>query len=743
MSEFHKARDEDTEARFNWLRAVTFGPTRRSDDRHRALQPLPAAQMEVRARTEPFGAEGVATSRPSSLAWKSEKRWICKGPWNVAGRIRSLAICPSDPEILYAGSATGGVWRTDNAGLSWYPLMHMREPPSIGAIAIDPVCPTTVYVGTGEPYVRLLYPGVGLLKSENGGASWQLIGPNELTRVIRVVIHPEDNKIIYCAGYEGLFKSRDGGSSWSRLCFGNVTDLKLGKENALMIGVYGEGIFKRNDDGEWENVTSALSQPHYRALFSLASCRVCQSDLIYVKLDDDVLYKTSTCDQWWHLGRVEAQTDRDWASLLAAHPHIPHRVFAGGEYLKVIEVDCQNPGSSAEKPVTLCRDLRSEDHPFPDQHDMAFHPERPNIAYAANDAGVFRSEDGGYTWCKRSDRLAVTQFYDLSVSPHDPNDLGGGTQDRGTWIRRAGIWIQTLHMDGGHVAFDPRSRARIWCQHQGNQVVKVTMIRGRPVTTDWFDSLEGKGPFVGTLLAIESGGGTILFTGRSKIYRDIVKPCARKDTWKAISPELGGEVSAIAYEPSWEILLVGTTTGELWEGVKDYGHLGSWNRIIPISRIGENRTRMPIRHVTRIVPVSPAKNSEMVFYVCFGGGSDQDDNSGHVFRCSKPTDGPWVWADRSGQISTTEQPKRQGERLPDVATFGLAFDQRDGKTLFVCTDIGVYRSDDAGDTWHDFSNGLPNVPCFDIHLWQDEKDLSKPGLLRVATHGRGIWEIEV
>ena len=436
----------------------------------------------------------------------------------------------------------------------------------------------------------------------------------------------------------------------------------------------------------------------------------------------------------WVLSNCKAPFP-EWASLLKVQPDTG-TVFIGGEELKITQVQCSGKNQPTLLPATMVS-LKHPDQSV-DQHDIAFHPKNTDIVYAANDAGVYRSEDGGFTWNRSSRHLKAAQFYDLAVSPLDPEMIGGGMQDRGTWIRQANQWTRILYDDGGYVAFDPVDKNTAWGQTQHNHISKVTL---HPLQeTDWIHGLKGKGPFISVLIAVRSkrqdNPSTYLYTGRQHVFRDEVRwvstntggrePDQRRASWQEISPPLGGDVTALAVDPRNGELFAGTSTGEIWWSDLPARKTKIENWI----RLTARLTDLPKRTVTRIVIETRSVHAEdRSFYACFGGiNLEHLNRSDHVVRCS--TGGVWTSEDRS-------------KSLPNFAVHGLVVHPTKPRILFISSDVGVYRSENGGDSWHRFSHGLPNVPCLDITLSSidpDTKDIKK---LRVATHGRGIYELPI
>lgn len=745
MSSQNDAFPESLRARFDWLSRVALGLPQ--GDPHFLRAGWADEQIGLRKglrKAAPFKAQPTQASLRDPTDQKPKGTWHCLGPHEAGGRIRCLAIDPQDPSTLFAGAATGGVWRSDDEGTSWGPLTDNEESLAIGAIAIDHVDPTVIYAGTGEPYVRLIYPGIGLLKSVDRGKTWERIGPSILTRTARILIDQKDHRNVYCAGDDGLFWSRDSGKTWEILSHGNITDLKMTAAGELFVGVYGVGLFKREGQHWIQLGLGTLKRPRYRPLLALASCESCGQRLIYARIDEEVYCSGDGGCHWSNLGQLHLQTpDPDWASCIASHPLMENRVFVGGEELGFFQTGCG--GIRAHSLITCSMASGSPAREtFLDHHDMAFHPSDPDIVYVATDGGVFRSADGGRTWNKRSDGLVVTQFYNLAVSPNDHTVFGGGTQDRGTWVHRDKKWERILGLDGGQIAFDPLEPNRVWCQYQGNEIQRVYLeaTGGQPRgPKNWSIGLESDpAPFIGPLISVADSSETMLFTGRLHVFREFIGLKAAVPTWEVISPYLRGECTALARmrHHDMDFLLAGTATGKVWWCDTDAKKAteANWGIVFrPTNQEEAHNTQRPInRIVARDTP--PNGSAAFEFYVCFGGFADEGPfTADGVYLCSSADGKNWVWKNVSGSSAEPQN------RLPNVACHGLAIGHRP-ETLYACTDIGVYRSDDAGDTWHDFSNGLPNVPCFDIHLYQPEGK-TKPGLLRVATHGRGIWEIEV
>jgi photosystem II stability/assembly factor-like uncharacterized protein len=719
--------DEDIEGKLRWLierraypgETIPRGARRRALRQKRKMRLVEGKEEPEEAYRESAGEEPEEGNPGSSELAGDEGEiaappspgvcnWTATGPRNINGRVRCLAIHPTNGNTVYAGAADGGVWRSTDAGQSWKPLMHDEDSLSIGSIAIDPTNPNIIYAGTGEPTGWPYYAGVGVLKSIDGGATWTTTGTMNNDHIARVVIDPTNTQIVYCAGFGpggGLYKTTNGGTSWTLIRAGDITDVVLNPSatSTLYIGVRHDGVYKSTDSGAtWTKLAGGLpAMASQRVMLTLCPASPL---VLYAKLDQTVYKTTDGGSTWTNLGNHGGSTYGYWCTYIAVDPTDSNIVFSAG-----VSVERSLNGGTTWTSAMGGTDPEI-DRLHADQHAMVFDPTNHNNIYAGGDGGVYRSTDGGNTWLKVSTGLIITQFYDIGVSAAVPSMFGGGTQDQGTNLTTAGLtWKKIFGWDGGYLLFHPTDPFTMWQESQNNNIRKTT--DGGQTWTGATTGLTGSGPWIGAMI-LDPSNPNILFTGRQEIFRSTNGAAS----WSAVSLTVGGDVSTLAMAPSSSaVVYAGTSTGKVWKSTNGGT---TWTEITTGTASGS--ATLPNRVVTR---VTVDHGNAHIAYVCFSGfDSNTPATPGHVFRGTL-VGSNWHWQDISGN-------------LPDIPVNGLEIDRHDANTLYVASDVGVFRTTNLGTSWHDFSNALPSVPCVDIHL--DAHDV-----LRVATHGRGMYQFRV
>ncbi len=681
-------------------------------------------QRAIPADSIPYGAREKAINhklkmrgaRPDTLERREHHsppvsgvcNWASFGPRNINGRIRSLAIHPTNGNIVYAGAAEGGVWKTTDSGQSWYPLMQYEQSIAIGALAVDPVNPDIIYAGTGEPTYWPGYEGVGVYKSIDGGTTWNITGNIGNGYIARLTIDPNNTSIVYCAGFTGgLYKSTNGGTSWSQIRAGDVTDFALNPNysDSLYCGVRNDGVYLSTDGGAgWSKLSGGLpATMSNRVILSVCDA---SPENVYAKLDQTVYKSTDGGSSWTAHGNHGSWTFGYWCNYIAVDPTDPDIVFAAGSAL-----DRSTDGGTIWSSVLGGSDWE-KDRLHPDQHAMVFDPTNHLKIYASNDGGVYLSDDGAASWNKVSDGLIVTQFYDVGNSTATPTMAGGGTQDQGTNVTVGGLtWNYLFDADGGFMVFHPSDPYIMYGEIQYNSIRKST--NGGANWTSVNSGLTGSGPWIGAIVMDETCPET-LFTGRQEVFRTI----NGATSWSASSPTVGGNVSAIAVAPSNNLrIYAGSSSGNIWKSTDGGGTLGNWSDL--------TSAPLPNRFLSDI---AIDRTDPDIVYLTFSGFDINTPGSpGHVFRS---TDGGTIWNNISGASGNPNS-------LPDIPTNAIEIDSYDSSILYVGTDIGIFRTTNTGVNWTVFEAGFPQVVVVDLKF-DDGRDL-----LIAATHGRGMWQYKV
>jgi len=432
--------------------------------------------------------------------------WVPLGPRNLGGRIRALAADPRHPGRIYAGSAFGGVWRTDDNGDVWLPLdvFHppagtVRQALPVGAIAVAPSNPQILYVGTGEPRVHprnpdSFFPGNGLYRSSDGGANFDQIDHPETGillahRFERILVDPWEPDRCWVACPTGLFRQEPGSPFVQELIDPPASPTAADSVDAsdvtiefgdpagappatftIYVALRDKGIYRRvyerasqSYTGTWEKLTRGLPERGIHRI-KVALCRTRPEILyaVFAQDDDDnsasrVYRSSDRGDHWDSTGRREDDDDNEQAYynlVLEVHPENPEIVFFGAVDL----FRTLNGGESWTKVLDSDRYDRGFRAEHADQHALLFDPVDPRRIWVANDGGISMSPDLGGSWRKRSHGLLAAQFYDITTHPRYPFLFGGGLHDNGTWMSLGSSgWIKINGGDGGAMAFDPTS----------------------------------------------------------------------------------------------------------------------------------------------------------------------------------------------------------------------------------------------------------------------------------------------
>ena len=699
-------------------------------------------------------------------------RWFPHGPWNVNGRVKSIAIHPSNGSILYAGAADGGVWRTTDGGGSWRHLWTFEDSMSVGSVAIvdgsrsgDPQArrlapgPDTIYAATGEDVGGLspAYGGVGVYKSTDGGSTWTQKGSAaELgARCSKIVVHPSNSSLVYLASENGVHRSVDGGDTWTTVLGGHATDLVMPHDHpdTLYAGIWNDGLHKTTDGGNsWPTITSDVTVWVVIALFTmpfptggdagwikLAIGRNGPhgSSFVIAKLGAAGGHTYATFDggaSWGPAGGTEAARTADgfvydeWTSMVAIDPKDPRCLFLGG-----VNLQYTDDGFNFH--------LTSGTHS--DHHQVVFHPADNAICYCCCDGGVYKSTDHGVNWALASYQLTATQLMSLGVSRMGSFLAGSATQDQGV-IQTDGSMVWDDFGGGnewGMFVVDPNDSRRIYIS-PGDGELRCSSDSGHSYTnptqglTDpWPSQGRQTKPASFAHVAVRPGMSNFLVgcafvadevKDASGNVTDSYGPISRiyysrdwgQSWWNAHT--LPAKPSRVAYAPSDDTrAYAATVDGHFYRN--DGGGQGGWYKPLPStpSRMRRLRgARLPQGIITCITV--DHYDADRV-YVTYG------DVNPHVYLS---TDGGHTWASVAGT--------RADLALPDIAASALEIDPENPDVLYVGTDIGVFRSNDAGVSWFfyndsDGDHDLPKLVVTGLGLHP------ATGRLFASTMGRGLY----
>jgi len=703
---------------------------------------------------------------PLNASLLENLQWRCIGPAVPSGRTTDLAVCETDTRIIYAATATGGLWKTANNGTTWEPVFDSEGSISLGAVAMASSNPNVVWVGTGEAWnARISSYGDGVYKSEDGGKTWKNMGLIESRYIGRIVIHPEDSDIVYVAALgslwgpneeRGLFKTMDGGETWSKILYINehtgVVDVSMDPRNANVIyastylrerrawnfigGGPENGLYKSTDAGKnWTRLTVGLPKGDTgRIGISISRSNPA---IIYAAVEakpgENGVYRSDDFGASWECRTTRWTTRLDYGQI-RCDPNDPERV-----YLLHVRLYRSEDGGKTFRSDVFGREAHG------DWRCLWINPANPHHIVTGNDGGVYFSYDKGKTWDFMTN-IPAAQFYDVAFDMQEPfYYVYGGLQDNGTFggpsrTRYAdGItnadWFLTTGGDGFYAQIDPTDPTVVYSESQygvlnrfNTKTGERRMIQPQPPTGESY-RWNWSSPIV-----LSKHDQNTLYFAANKIFRSI----NRGDSWKVISPDLTrqldttklpvmgkiwpldsvayhagtsdyGSISTISESPLEKGLLACGTDDGLIHVTQDDGD--TWRTVENIPGVPEHTW------VTRVL-LSP--HDRNTIYVTFTGHRN-DDFAPYVYTSR---DLGRTWKSIKGN-------------LPEFGSVKVITEHPNNPNLlFVGTEFGVFLSISGGGHWVALKNNLPTVNVYDIEIHPRENDLI------IATHGRGIWILD-
>ena len=738
--------DDDRQAdRLEWFYSQRRYPNGSIPPGARRNAILEINRMDAAARAQRRVARSaVQGSVPFALTTDSAN-WTMIGPkptdpatqFSTAGRISALVIDPRDSNVVYAGAAEGGIWKTTDGGVNWKPLTDDQVSLATGSMALDPQSPDTIYVGTGEGNFNSDgYYGVGILKSTDGGAAWtNIVGPFLRDYIGAIAVHPTDSEIVLCASRAGgIFRSADGGNTWNATLAGAAgTSIAFDPTNGDSVyaalgtpaGNTSNGVYHSTDAGlTWQRLTGTGNASLPATGVGRIEIAIAPSSpaTIFAQIANTIVtgtstatlmgvYKTTDAGATWT--RVTSSTT-SWGAqtwyynVLRVSPKDPNVIWSGG-----IAVVRSLDGGNTWNAPSLTGPNNNEMHV--DFHALAFTPDGSKL-YIGNDGGMYSTTDvtaARPNWTNLNATLAITQFYPgMSMDPGTSGAGIAGAQDNGTQaFDGAGKWQSLTCGDGGFTAMDPSFPSFVLAACQDIQIERSV---GLSTTSVWNPAAYGidqtdPTQFISPLAIDPSNPQTVYF-GTYRVWQS-------RDSgglWTA-SPDLTGgkkgTLKAIAVAPSdSNTVYAGTNNSKVQvttEALK--GSNASWT---------DRSAGLPARTVTRIAldPLDPA-----TAYVTFSGFPSASDLQGHIYQT---TTAGATWTDISGN-------------LPVIPLNDVVVDPDLPNTLYIATDAGVMITTDGGNSWSSLGNGLPKVVVTALVLNRQAR------VLRAGTHGRSVWEIAV
>jgi len=695
------------------------------------------------------------------------------GPGGMSGRVTAIDVVNKNTDVMYVGTASGGVWKSTSGGIKWEPIFDKELTASVGALAIQQSNPSVIWVGTGEGNPRnSLNGGYGIYKSLDGGKNWKAMGLEKTRHIHRVVIDPTNPDVVYAAAIgspwgehpeRGIFKTTDGGESWEKILFVNnktgAADLVMDPSNPNKLiaamwehkrdpwffnsGGKGSGLHITHDGGKtWKKVTPEDGFPKGNLGRMGIAIAKNKPNVVYalVEAKKNALYRSDDGGFKWKKVNDKADIGNRpfYYCEIYVDPENENRVYSVFTFVNVSE----DGGKNFKQLMNAYGgDVTNGVHP--DHHALWIDPQNGQFLIDGNDGGMNISRDGGKTW-RFIGNLPVAQFYHINADNEYPYNVYGGMQDNGSWRGPAYVWkaqgIRNSYWqeisfgDGFDVVPDKDDSRYGYTMSQQGYVQRYDWQTGnnymvRPTPPDAKTKLRfnwnaaiGQDPFDNNTAYF--GSQFVHKTNDKGLTWEIISPdLTTNDPEKQKQTESGGlNIDATGAENYTTILVVEPSSVEkdmLWVGTDDgrvhYTRNGGTDWIDVTQNI---KGMAPGSWIPQIKASNKNKGEALLIA-----------NDYRRFNYTP-------YAFRTRNYGKTWERIVDGN---DVQSFTLSIveDIENKNLLFLGTDDGLYVSFDAGNKWQKWSDeGYPTVPTMDLVVQPREHDLV------IGTFGRAAWVLD-
>ncbi|MCD4818268.1 MAG: hypothetical protein K8S23_06220 [Candidatus Cloacimonetes bacterium] len=672
-------------------------------------------------------------------ATNTRNNWELVGPTNIGGRITDIEILPENPNTIYVGAASGGIYKTENGGENWNNIFTQASVISIGDIVIDPQNPNILFAGTGEANASSYsFLGNGMYRTLDSGENWENVGLENSGYFGRIIVDYENSQRVFTAACgnlfspnseRGIFRSDDGGDTWDRKLFvsdsTSAIDLVQHPENPdiLYAGMwermrglnyrksFGEtsGIWKTIDGGEnWYELTTGLPNGNHVGRIGLTISNS-QPNILYAFYDNEnevEVYKTETGGMSWD--RVnDSQIQGINSSFgwyfgqIRVDPNNSERIYVLG-----VELWRSDNGGSN---WVLLADYGNTNEIHVDHHAMYINPITGRIL-EGNDGGFYLSDDNGDNW-EKIDNIPLTQFYDIEIDHTNPERIYGGTQDNNTIRTTTGSlddWHPILGGDGFYCLVDHSNPNIIFAEWQWGNLNKSTNGGFSFFSINYemsWDRTNWSSPLV-----MDPVDSSILYFGTYRVW----KTTNSGENWIPVSDDLtNGDdgssyhtVTTLAISPlSTQIILAGTDDSKVHISL-DAGD--SWNDV---------SEGLPNRWITRVA-TDPFDVNCIYATV---SGFRWDESYPHVLKSND-------WGENWFDISSN---------LPEIPINCIVLDPNIYNRIFVGSDSGIFMTENGGESWESVSAGIPNVPITSMKIHNPTRTLV------IGTYGCSAYKINL
>ena len=692
------------------------------------------------------------------------------GPGGMSGRVTAIDVVNDNPDVMYVGSASGGLWKSTSGGIKWDPIFDKELTASIGAVEIQQSNPSVIWVGTGEGNPRnSLNGGYGVYKSLDGGKSWMAMGLEKTRHIHRIIVDPTNPDVVYVGAIgspwgehpeRGVFKTTDGGKTWNKILFTNnktgVADMVMDptNPNKLLVAMWehkrepwffnsggeGSGLHMTYDGGKtWKKITDKEGFPKGNLGRIGVAIAPGKLNIVYalVEAKKNALYKSQDGGFNWKMinNKSDIGNRPFYYSEIYVDPQNENRVYSVFTYVNVSEDGGKNfnqlmPAYGANNGV------------HPDHHAWWIHPENGNFMIDGNDGGMNITKDGGKTW-RFIGNLPVAQFYHISVDNEYPYNVYGGMQDNGSWRGPAYVWRaqgirnsywQEISFGDGFDVVPDRDDSRYgWSMSQQGFVSRYDWKTGnnygvRPTHPDADVLLRFNW---NSAINIDPFDNSTLYFGSQFVHKSTDKG----ETWSVISPDLstndpekqkqsesgGLSMDATGAENHTTILVIEPSALEknmLWAGTDDGRVHITTNGGNSWIEVTDNIEGLPKGSWVAQIKASNKNKGEALLIA----------NDYRRFNYT-----PYAY--RTKDYGKTWK-RIVDENDVQSYTLSIVEDIEEPNLMFLGTDDGLYISVNAGEKWTKWTNGFPTTSVKDLVIHPREHDLV------IGTFGRAAWVLD-
>jgi photosystem II stability/assembly factor-like uncharacterized protein len=688
------------------------------------------------------------------------------GPALAPGRVADVAVDPRNSNVWYVATASSGLWKTLNRGITWKPIFDNGGSYSLGCVTLDPIDPDIVWLGTGENQaLRSVSFGDGIYKSTDGGQTWKHMGLGSSEHIGKILVDPHNSDVVYVAaqgplwapgGDRGLYKTTDGGKTWKQVLQisenTGVTDIVFDPRNSaviyaaayqrrrnvgLLIGGGPEaGIFKTEDAGaNWKKLTNGIPNVDLGRIALAVSPQ--KPDVVYAHITaqgkESGFFRSPDCGATWVRQSDYQVVDPQYYGEIYADPHQFDRVYAMDVAIHVT----QDGGKTMQRVPWAVHT---------DNHALVFDPTDANHLLVGNDGGLYETYDGGSTW-RNFNNLPSWQAYRVAVDNELPfYNVYGGAQDNGSLggpsrtQNRAGIrtseWITVGGGDGMQPRVDPEDPNIVYSSAQNAAVSRLDKRTGasasiRPNVAQGEQRVRWNWD---APLMVSPHSAPRIYLAGSRLFRSD----DRGQNWKAISPDLTRQIDRETLPVMGKMWGAGAVTKNLF--TTDYG---------VSTALSESPVREGLLYVGTddgLIQVSSDSGKEWQKIDSFPGVPEKTLVSD---LCASGHDSDTVYAAFNNYQNGDFKPYllKSSDRgktwtslvgnLPDRHPVWCVLEDYANKDLlFVGTEFGLFFSIDGGQCWTQLRGGMPTIAVRDLEIQRRENDLV------CATFGRGMFILD-